>query len=143
MDADVLVSSQVRADLVTEIEAAFRDAGLSAAVRRVPARRGPAELGWLVIATIPLSSFLTTLTAKLAEDSYKGLRQLTRRVLSRAAAPATGTLVLEDRGTGTQVVLEADLPDDAYRALLASGLTGTADVTMRYDRSRQRWVADA
>jgi hypothetical protein len=138
---DLLVSPTASSADVEEIEQAFRAAGLRPTAHRVPSRRGPEQFSWLVIAALPLSSFLTTLGAKLAEDSYKELRQLTLRVLGRAPSSNPSTLVLEDQDNGTQVILEPDLPDDGYRALLATDLTGYTGGRVRYDRRRGRWVA--
>jgi hypothetical protein len=143
LDTRLLISRAASREDVEEIKQAFSAAGLDPTAYRVPPRRGPEELSWLVIAALPLSSFLTTLGAKLADDSYKELRRLTRRVLTRAPAAAPSTLVLEDRDSGTQVVLEPDLPDDGYRALLATDLTGHTGGRVRYDRDGGRWVGSA
>jgi hypothetical protein len=141
LDADLLMSRTLTEDARQDIEQAFRAAGLRPTAYRVPPRRGPEELSWLVIAALPLSSFLTTLGSKLAEDSYKELRQLAHRVLKRAPAPKRSTLVLEDRDSGTQVVLDLDLPDVGYRTLLTADFAGHRGKIMRFDRIGRGWVA--
>jgi hypothetical protein len=140
LDAHLLVDRRLSPDDLEDIEQAFRSVGLHPTVYRAPARRGPEELNWLVIAAIPLSSFLTTLGTKLAEDSYKELRQLAHRVFGRAPASKPSTLVLEDQDTGTQVLLEADLDDTGYRALLKTDLAGLSGERVRYDRTQERWI---
>ncbi len=140
MDAHLLVDRRLSPDDLEDIEQAFRAAGLRPTVYRSPARRGPEELNWLVIAAIPLSSFLTTMGTKLAEDSYKELRQLAHRVFGRAPTSKPSTLVLEDQDTGTQVLLEPGLPDDGYRALFQTDLASHSGDKVRYDRSQERWV---
>jgi hypothetical protein len=140
LDAHLLVDHRLSPDDLEDIEQAFRAAGLRPTVYRTPARRGPEELNWLVIAAIPLSSFLTTMGTKLAEDSYKELRQLARRVFGKAPASKPSPLVLEDQDTGTQVVLEPDLPEVGYRALLETDLAGYSGDTVRYDPAQERWI---
>jgi hypothetical protein len=140
LNAHVLVAHGLSSDDLEDIEQAFRAAGLCPTVYRAPVRRGAEELNWLVVAAIPLSSFLTTLGTKLAEDSYKELRQLAHRVFGRASAPKSSTLVLEDQDTGTRVVLEPDLPDDGYRALFETDLASHSGDKVRYDPTQKRWV---
>ncbi|MGR6966282.1 hypothetical protein ACU610_17615 [Geodermatophilus sp. URMC 61] len=127
-------------DDLEDIEQAFRAAGLRPTVYRTPARRGLEELNWLVIAAVPLSSFLTTMGTKLAEDSYKELRQLAHRVFGRAPASKASTLVLEDQDTGTQVVLEPDLSDKGYQALFETDFARYSGDTVRYDPTHERWI---
>ena len=141
MDADLFVSRQVGPADLHEMEQAFRSVGLRPVTYQAPPRRSAEDFGWLVIAALPLSSFLTSLSAKLAEDSYKELRRLAGRVFGRGGASKPLTLVLEDRDTGTQVVLEPDLPDDGYRALLSADLTCHAGAKVRYDRDHGRWTS--
>ncbi len=140
VDAHLLVDRRLSPEDLQDIEQAFRAAGLRPTVYRAPARRGPEELNWLVVAAIPLSSFLTTMGTKLAEDSYRELRQLAQRVFGRAPMSKPSTLVLEDQDTGTQVVLEPDLPENGYRALLETDLAGLGGERVRYDRTQDRWI---
>jgi hypothetical protein len=141
VDADLLVSRTLTAEAMDDIEQAFRAVGLRPTAYRVPPRRGPDEVSWLVIAALPLTSFLTTLGSKLAEDSYKELRQLARRVLRRAPDTKPSTLILEDQDSGTQIVLDAELPDTGYRALLTTDVAGHRGETLSYDKVAGRWVA--
>jgi hypothetical protein len=138
LDADLFVSRLIGPEDLDEMEQAFRSVGLRPVTYQAPPRRSAEDLSWLVIAALPLSSFLTSLSATLAEDSYKELRRLARRVFGRGSKPLT--LVLEDRDTGTQVILEPDLPEDGYRALLGADLTSYAGAKVRYDRGHGRWV---
>jgi len=140
LDADLFVSRLIGPEDLDEMEQAFRSVGLRPVTYQAPPRRSAEDLSWLVIAALPLSSFLTSLSAKLAEDSYKELRRLAGRVFGRRTASKPLTLVLEDRDTGTQVVLEPDLPEDGYRALLGADLTSHAGAKVRYDRDHGRWV---
>jgi hypothetical protein len=141
MDADLLVSRGMTAEASSDVEQAFAAAGLRPTLRRVPAHRGAEQLSWLVIAALPLTSFLTTLGAKLAEDAYKELRLLGHRVLRHAPDRTARSLVLEDDDSGTRVVLDGDLPDEGYRALLALDVAGRRGAVLVYDRGAGQWVA--
>ena len=53
------------------------------------------------------------------------------------------TLVLQDTATGLQVVLEPDLPIEAYRQLVTLDLSSLHGGPARYDRSRNAWQSNA
>ncbi len=99
------------------------------------------ELYWLVLATLPLQGFLSSLGEVVAEDVSRRLKRLIGRVLE-ARTPRTSDaapLVLQDAETGLQVVLEADLPPEAYQALPALDLSEFEHGPLRYDRQRREW----
>jgi hypothetical protein len=130
----------------------------------VELRRGDTTtLTWIVLASLPLQAFLTALGSKAAEDSYAKLRALVRRLAStrrargpasaagQEAAPSAGRetpagspapLILMDSGTGLQIVLEADLPADAYRELVAMDLSRFRFGPLHYDGTRHRWRSE-
>ena len=78
----------------------------------------------LVLATLPLHAFLSGLGSAAAQDVAKELKYLVGRVASakRPSASSQQVLVLQDAATRLQVVLEADLPAEAYQALVALDL---------------------
>jgi hypothetical protein len=92
----------------------------------VPARRGFGELPWLVLISLPLHAFLTSVGSKLAEAAYQGLKHAVGRLLGRdrvlPAAEQPRPLVLQDTASGLQVILEVDLPDAAYQQLVTLDL---------------------
>lgn len=142
--ADVLVSSDVPAEHEAEIVEALRAVGVSARVRVVPTRRGVGDLPWLVLATLPLQTFLTGLGMSMAEDATRRMRHLVGRVLRarRARPPAERPLVLQDAATRLQVVLEPELPPEAYQALLALDLSQFRHGPLHYDRRLARWRSE-
>jgi hypothetical protein len=132
------------------------DCGAEGRVETVDVRRGDnATLAWVVLAALPLQAFLSALGGKAAEDTYAKLRALTGRLArghrSREAAPAAGRqaparspapLILLDSDTGLQIVLEADLPADAYRELVAMDLSKFSIGPLHYDQARRRWRSE-
>jgi hypothetical protein len=91
----------------------------------VSTRRGLDQLQWLVLATLPLHAFLSGLGSAAAEDAATGLKRLVGQAVGdhRKKASPGQVLVLQDAETRLQVVLEADLPGEAYQALIALDLT--------------------
>ncbi|MGH3811840.1 MAG: hypothetical protein ACRDUV_05210 [Pseudonocardiaceae bacterium] len=142
--ADVLVGSEVPAEHEPAIIEAFRAVGVAARVRMVPTRRGVEELPWLVLATLPLQAFLTGLGVVIAEDVTQRMKRLVGRVLRarRAHPPAAQLLVLQDADTRLQVVLESDLPPEAYQSLPALDLSQFRHGPLRYDRQLARWRSE-
>lgn len=142
--AEVLVCSEVPAEQERAIVDAFRGVGVTARVRMVPVRRGPDELQWLVLVTLPLQAFLTGLGVVLAEDVTQRMKRLVGQVLKagRLRSSAARPLVLQDAVTRLQVVLEPDLPTEAYRALLALDLSEFRHGPLHYDRQLGRWRSE-
>jgi hypothetical protein len=128
--------------------------GASTQVQATTAHRGEsAALTWIVLAVLPLQAFLAALGSKLADDGYAQIRTLVKRLAAgRHQPPGTGPaghpvgnpapLVLLDRGTGLQIVLEADLPAEAYRQLTALDLSQFSTGPVHYDLARGRWRAE-
>ncbi len=58
------------------------------------------------------------------------------------AASSEQVLVLQDAVTQLQIVLEADLPADAYQALVALDLSAFRQGPVHYDRQRGRWRSE-
>ena len=119
--AEVLVTAEVSAEKEQAIVEAFRALGVVARTRMVPTRRGLEQLQWLVLAALPLHAFLSGLGSAAAQDVAQSFKRLVGRVLGvkRKTEPVPQVLVLQDAETRLQVVLEADLPAEAYEALVA------------------------
>lgn len=142
--ADVLVTAEVPAEEEKAIVEAFRALGVAARTRMAAARRGLDQLHWLVLAALPLQAFLSGLGSATAQDVANGLKRVVGRVGGgrRATASAPQVLVLQDAMTRLQVVLEADLPAEAYQALIALDLSAFRQGPVHYDRQRGRWRSE-
>lgn len=99
---------------------------------------------WLVLTTLPLHAFLSGLGSAAAQDVAKGLKRLAGRVIGakRKTASSEQVLVLQDAVTRLQVVLEADLPVEAYQALVTLDLSAFRQGPVHYDRQRGRWRSE-
>jgi hypothetical protein len=131
------------------------ECGADASLETIGVRRGEsATLTWIVLASLPLQAFLSGLGSKAAEDAYAKLRALVRRLANgrrrhEAAPPAEQKLpaspvpmILLDSDTGLQIVLEEDLPSDAYRELVAMDLSKFSFGPLHYDQARHRWRSE-
>jgi hypothetical protein len=122
---------------------AFATIGVAATTRLAPTQRTLNGAEWLVLAVLPLQAFLSGLGSKLAEDIYQGLKDVVGRILRRSnPGGQERTLVLQDTATGLQVVLERDLPIEAYRQLVTLDLSSLHGGPVRYDRSRNAWQSN-
>lgn len=92
-------------------------------------------------ATARLSQWTGSAAAK---DAAQGLKRLVGRVVGakHKTASSAQVLVLQDAVTRLQVVLEADLPAEAYQALVAVDLSAFRQGPVHYDRQRGRWRSE-
>jgi hypothetical protein len=142
--AEVLIAAEVSAEEEQAIVEAFRALGVAARARMVPTRRSLEQLQWLVLAALPLHAFLSELGSAAAQDAAQCLKRLVGRVVGtkRATASSEQVLVLQDAVTRLQVVLEADLPLEAYQALVALDLSVFRQGPVHYDRQRGKWHSE-
>jgi len=142
--AEILVTAEASAEEEQAIVEAFRALDIATRTRMVPTHRGLEQLQWLVLATLPLHALLSGLGSAAAQDLAQGLKRLVGRVLG--AQDKTGiapqVLVLQDAETRLQVVLEADLPAEAYQALVALDLSAFRQGPVHYDRQRGKWRSE-
>ena len=61
---------------------------------------------------------------------------------TKPTASSEQVLVLQDAVARLQVVLEADLPAEAYQALVALDLSAFQQGPVHYDRQRGRWRSE-
>jgi hypothetical protein len=141
--ADVLVRPGMSTDDEYDVAEAFATIDVAATIRLAPTLRTLNGAEWLVLAMLPLQAFLSGLGSKLAEDAYHGLKDVVGRILRRSSpGRRERVLVLHDTATGLQVVLEPDLPIEAYRRLVTLDLSAFHGGPVRYDRSRDTWQSD-
>ncbi|MFE2942041.1 hypothetical protein ACFXKG_23775 [Streptomyces sp. NPDC059255] len=156
LSAELLLDRDVTDAQKDQLVSMLGELGVRADARRALAHRGPAELGWVVLLALPLHSFLSGLGAEAVKDAYTGVKSLLRRGPRDAGAgagseeaggdagggEAGGPLVLHDSVSGLRVVLEADLPAEAYRQLVALDLTAYRIGPLHYDRHRGTWRSE-
>ncbi|WP_405868194.1 MULTISPECIES: hypothetical protein [unclassified Streptomyces] len=143
--AELLLTHDVSAELERELTSGFRELGAPAVrVRRTVDHRGPAELQWLVLASLPLQAFLSGLGGEAVKDGYRAFKDLVGRLTQHGAPPvqAPRPLVLQDERSGLRIVLEADLPQGAYEQLAVLDLSRFAVGPLHYDRAHGRWRSE-
>jgi hypothetical protein len=144
--AEVFLDGHIPAGQERGLVNAFAALGVHTDVKVVPAHRGLGELQWLVLVTVPLQAFLSSVGSKLAEDAYQSFKHALGRLLGREreqpAAEPPRPLVLQDTASGLQVVLEADLPDAAYQQLVGLDLAQYQLGPLHYDRQQRRWRSE-
>jgi hypothetical protein len=144
LTAELLLPTEVSPEQEQAIVEAFRTIGVAARSRVIPPRRGVGDLQWLVLAALPLQAFLGGLGSEAAKGTYEGLKHLVASVVGDQPEPAQPgqVLVMEDPTSGLQIVLEADLPTDAYRQLVGLDLSTIRQGPLHYDRQRSRWRSE-
>lgn len=142
--AEVLVTAEVSARDEQTIVEIFRDLDVIAHPRMVPTRRGMMGLEWVVLATLPLHALLSGFGSAAADDLARGLKNLVARVVGPKCktVSAPRVMVLQDAATRLQIVLEADLPAEAYQELVALDLSAFRQGPVHYDRQRGRWRSE-
>jgi hypothetical protein len=96
------------------------------------------------LAALPLQAFLGGLGSEVAKGTYEGLKRLIAVVVCDRPeqTESNQVLVLEDPTSRLQIVLEADLPTDAYRQLVELDLSAIRQGPLHYDRQRSRWRSE-
>jgi hypothetical protein len=145
LTAEVLHDGRIDADDEQLILAALTGCGLTAQVKTIPPRRDVQALTWLVLISVPLQGFLST----VGEDAYSRFTRAVGRLLGRYrhAADPPGTagppvLVLQDPATGLRIALEPDLPREAHEQLCALDLSRYRFGPLHYDRTQRRWRSE-
>jgi hypothetical protein len=103
------------------------------------------DIAWLAILAVPLKPFYEQLAKDVAVDAHQRLKALTGKILHRRDENTTSSprvLVLQDDTSGVKIVLEPDLPDEAFEQLLAFDLTTVRRGPLHYDRHRRQWRSE-
>ncbi|NUP53656.1 MAG: hypothetical protein HOW97_40995 [Catenulispora sp.] len=124
-----------------ELREALAEAGFDVFAQDLPTVRGLENLDAIALLMIPLHSFLTAAGEHLAADAYGRFKSGIRRLLHRPAKDESrpAPLIVQDTATGLKIVMERDLPDEAYEALRTLDLTTFTAGPVDWDRARNRW----
>jgi hypothetical protein len=135
------VSGERRHDLVTELTGL----GVEVRARRALDHRGPDDLQWVVLVSLPLQAFLSGIGTEAVHDSYLALKRLVGRATRRRDAMSAEDirpLVLHDQRSGLRIVLEPGLPNEAYEKLFALDLAAFRMGPLHFDREQRRWRSE-
>ena len=141
IDAEVLIAAELSLDDASQLRREFESVGLSVDLRETTPRRSLQDIAWLALAAVPLQPFFEKLAEEFAADAYRRLRSLASAVTGRGKAQPRSpkVLLLQDPDTHVGVVLEPDLPDEAYKLLLDVDLSRFPRGPLHYDRHHRRW----
>ena len=128
-DADALASAFRRAGFQPKIETYhYRAAGIT---------------DWVITVTVatPVIAFFQSFGSELGKDAYIHFKEWFQRVRDRG--PGKGLIVVRDSrrygGSGTKVVLNSELPDDAFEAL-SDELYLSKSEYIGWDPEQRAWV---
>ncbi|MGH3873061.1 MAG: hypothetical protein ACRDSR_16405 [Pseudonocardiaceae bacterium] len=138
---DIMVRDTLIADDLTLVRTAFEAAGLQTIIRVMPPRRD-IDPSWLVLITFPLQTMLQVALERMGADAFERLRRLAGTLRNRPRRRVAGhseLVILKCTDSSARIVLEPDLPQDAYRVLVEQVVPLVIDGEWRYDRQRARW----
>ncbi len=95
-----------------------------------------------MLVAVPLKAFLSTVGEAAAADAWAGVKTALRRIAGRPAPGRGRPVVLQDPGTGLQIVLPPDLSDEGYQKLTELDLATFVRGPVRYDPGAGRWISD-
>jgi hypothetical protein len=106
-------------------------------------RKSIGDLPWTVMIMVPITAFFTGIRAAAGADAYKVLKRLVIDIWTASRGPDgyRGVTILRDRESGDYIILEPDLPDEAYATLAEADPSDTRDGVLKYDRRRKHWTA--
>jgi hypothetical protein len=141
---EVLFAGKLPPQEATQLVHDFEIVGLAADVREVSRRRSLGNIAWLILAAVPLKSFLDQLVKESATDAYRRFSTFVDSVFRRGKETTRppSVLVLRDTLTGVQVVLEPDLPAEGFKQLLNLDLATVRRGPLHYDRHRRQWRSE-
>lgn len=145
-DAAVHVTVQLDAEVPIgeedELKQALAAAGFAVTAKELPAVRGVEMLNAVALMMIPLHAFLSAAGSKAGAEAWPLFKTGVRRILHRkdtGPAEPGRPLVVQDTVTGLKIVMDRDLPDEAYEALRSLDLTVFHQGPIDWDRSHRRW----
>jgi hypothetical protein len=132
-------------DEVQAVEETFRRVGLEASVRA-----GVIELSeqftWIVIISVPVSTFLSGYFAAAGADAWSAtktlsdrLRQFVRDLKHDRGDNQDGRIELEDAGRAW-LLLSSSLPEEAFRQLDAIDWSVVQSGSLRWNNQDQCWM---
>ena len=140
---ELLFDHEIADELAQQLVATFREFGFDTTFRRTLTHRGLSELSWLVLAALPLQAFLSGLGSEAVKDIYASVKKLAKnRTKKNRDTHGAVPLVLQDSNSELKIILEPDLPVEAYQQLAGLDLSRYRIGPLHYDRQRKLWRSE-
>lgn len=140
---DILLDAQASDSEVGAVKAAAREEGIHGSVEAAWSSRGLGESPWIIILLMPLvfflNNFLSGAASEAGKDAYQAIRRLVS-MLFAARSNSNGCVEFWDEGTGTHIILPANLPVEAYVQLRQKGLEGLKRGFWTWDPDKKEWT---
>jgi hypothetical protein len=140
-DVTVLLDPAIPVGVEDELKEALADLGFLPTAKELPTVRSADTLNALALMMIPLHAFLSATGSKMAAEAYPKFKNGIRRILHKQpeSLAQPQPLVVQDTATGIRIVMERDLPDEAYDALRNLDLAKFRKGPVDWDPLRKRW----
>jgi hypothetical protein len=125
-----------------ELKQALVAAGFAVSAKELPPVRGTELFDAVALMMIPLHAFLSAAGSKAGAEVWPLFKAGVMRILHRKTPGHEGAgrpLVVQDTVTGLKIVMDRDLPDEAYEALRELDLSVFHQGPIDWDRSHRRW----
>jgi hypothetical protein len=144
-EIEILLESSAPAEDIAAVDGAFRNAGFVAKVSPVYERKAfTDELPWVVMATVPITAFLSAFAAAAGKDAYDTLKNLVCKIWVKRTknSGSSGNFILIDSKSGIWVLLDPDIPSDAYSELAKLDINSlTNPNAIKYDKDKKKWIS--
>ena len=142
LDIEILLDAEALPREIAAVEAVAQKEGIRGSVRAAFFRKSLGDLPWVIYLLAPVlvfcSAFLKGAGQEAGRDTYQALRGLVER-LYHARRNRHGGVIVRDSDTFTEIVLQDDLPEEAYRQLAQMGPKRLEGGYWVWDSEQNRW----
>ncbi len=139
----ILLDSEALPHEVTAVEEIVQKEGVRCSVCAGYFRKSAGDLPWVTLLLAPIAAFLAAFLAGAGQDAGRDAYQSIRRLVSRlyaARRDRNGSIVVMDDDTLTHIVLQPDLPEEAYRQLAQMDPEQLKGGHWVWDKERNHWL---
>ena len=139
----IVLESEAPQHDVDAVQDVVSDIGISATVKPTFLRKSAGELPWVICLLTPVWVFFAAFLAAAGQEAGREAYQLMRRFivqLYQARRSANGSITLRHPETHSQISLEPDLPDEAYRQLTQMGPELLEGHHWTWDYDQNQWT---
>lgn len=141
MEVEVSLEEGALPEEVEAVRKAFADLNLAAKVEANYVRRGIGDYPWAILIALPLIPFLKAFGEAAGKDAWELLRDLTGKLYEarKRSRAKEGSPVIVDEDTGLWVILDSEIPADAFEQLLEFDISSAEAKHLQWDPVSRRW----